>query len=252
MEHEPKGLRAFLTDFRLGAYYAGFLFAMVAGAITGTYLGWWAYVWNVVLPIRVLIVLGGWATVFVIVYGGLFTLHYYFGWPKQNPLSPSPGTIGGPDVLPVRQYAVIDTTKTIFLTIHNDGPTDYFVAQITGQFGTANFIAPPFPLRWEFEQTAKVEIVKGAGHRLQVMRPVLDETGEAVLAFEFFAPNGTDSVAAKTEDAAAGVRLYHEVNILIALQTAAGATKEIHLAVEVAIFSKRLMVKPRLIAPLHG
>jgi hypothetical protein len=241
----PMSVRAFLDDFRRLAFVGGLLIAVASGVWAGTYWGWWAYTWDIALPVRVVGVASISASAFVVWYGLVFTSHYYFGFPRQNPLSPSEGSVGGPEAPPIRLFTSLDENNVLFLTVTNNGPTDHFAAQISYLSGTNNFLTIPFPIRWQHVAGGTQEIVTRHGHQLQVLQLTLNNAKDGIELIEFFSPGGSDRITPSIDIFSPGnIRLYEPFHIFLEITSARnGSSMRVHLVIEASVVNQRLKVR---------
>jgi hypothetical protein len=163
------GWRALIDDARRVYWLLGVVGAVGAAIWAGTYWGWWAYMWDIALPVRVVGALAVLATVFVIWYGLLFTFYYYLGFPKKNPFVQPTSDWSSP--LPELNFRTHDFVEddTYRMTIMNNGPTDTFATQVTYISGLSQDQGP-LALRWRGSQQETREIIKGHTQELELLR----------------------------------------------------------------------------------
>lgn len=171
-------MRAFIDDLRRLSFLIGLLVAVATAVWAGTYWGWWAYMWDIALPVRIVGVLAISTSAFFLWYAILFSAHYYLGKPERNPLiAPTrAGVLFDSDVverLPIRVFETFDT-DTLTVMVTNDGPTECFAAEIKYLSGAGvqgvETVWIPRCARWKGTDAEKREIIKGHSRELEIIK----------------------------------------------------------------------------------
>ena len=79
----PMRIRELIDDSSRFAFIFGLLFAVAAAVWAGTYWGWWAFMWDIALPVRIVGVVAISASVFVLWFGVITVMHLYLGFPSR-------------------------------------------------------------------------------------------------------------------------------------------------------------------------
>ena len=166
------GWRQVVDDARRLHFVIGLVAAVAVAVWAGTYWGWWAYMWDIALPVRIVGVVALSASAFVLWYALLFSSHYYLGVPRRNPLI-------GPRLLSDVQHPNLrlalhggwnEQEHSYVIGVENQGDTDTFAVETSWMQGAPNYPPLPAMMRWRGVDAEKREIVKGHTHQLEVCR----------------------------------------------------------------------------------
>ncbi len=236
------GLRQVIDDARRAQFVILLVVGAMAAAVTGTYWGWWAFVWGLGLPVRVLGVVAISATAFVCWYGLLFTGYHYFGVPKRNPLvGPRLESEVETPNLQLTLRGGWDGGETYRIAVSNEGQTDTFAGEITyiaAYHGSVNYPPMPMMMRWGGTDAEKREIVKGHTNQLEVFRFERAVMGNAVShrpigRFSLLIP-GTEI------DFLSGLQEYLELNVSFKL-TSVTSGKADRFSLDLAVTSAAMV-----------
>jgi hypothetical protein len=164
------GWRQIVDDARRLHFVILLVAATALSIWAGTYWGWWAYMWDIALPVRIVGVLAVSASAFVFWYALLFSSHYYFGIPRRNPLI---GPRIESDVEQPNLHLALHggwQDETYLISVTNYGNSDTFAVETTWMQGAAKYPTLPAMMRWLGVEAEKREIVKGHTHKLEVCR----------------------------------------------------------------------------------
>ncbi len=171
------GWRQAIDDLRRAHFVLGFGIAVGVAIWAGTYWGWWAYMWDIALPVRVVGVLAISATAFFLWYALLFSAHHYLGVPKRNPLiGPRLQSDVETPNLSLRLHGRWED-ETYRIAVSNEGDTDVFAVETSWMQGAHEYPPLPSMMRWRGVGAEKREIIKGHTSQLEVCRYERATTG---------------------------------------------------------------------------